>query len=73
MPYSWIKTNELVQRNHYQDMTKAAQQALGPLPDGYLDYFERKFPDLFLHVYRVNVEIGFAHKDLRAYYTPADL
>ncbi|KAF8455671.1 hypothetical protein BGX38DRAFT_1166071 [Terfezia claveryi] len=59
-------------RNHYQDMTKAAQEALGSLPDGYLDYFERKFPDLFLHVYRVNVETGFALKDLRAYYTPVD-
>ncbi|KAF8426275.1 hypothetical protein EV426DRAFT_530773 [Tirmania nivea] len=59
-------------RNHYQDMTEAAQETLGPLPDGYLDYFERKFPDLFLHVYRVNVETGFALKDLRAYYTPVD-
>lgn len=61
-----------MQRNHYQDMTKAAQEVLGPLPDRYLDYFERKFPDLFLHVYRVNAETGFALKDLRAYYTPMD-
>lgn len=59
-------------RNHYQDMTKAAQEALGPLPDGYLDYFEHKFPDLFLHVYRVNMDTGLALKDLRAYYTPMD-
>ncbi|KAF8467758.1 hypothetical protein BDZ91DRAFT_793427 [Kalaharituber pfeilii] len=60
-------------RNHYQDMSKAAQAAVGPLPEGYLNYFTTRFPDLFLHVYRVNMETGFASKDLRAYYTPPDV
>lgn len=58
-----------MQRNHYQDMSKAAQQSLGTLPEGFLNYFMRRFPDLFLHIYRVHIETGFANKDLQTYYT----
>ncbi|KAG8906966.1 bifunctional endoribonuclease/protein kinase ire1 [Tulasnella sp. 403] len=41
------------QKNHYQDIPPEVKQVLGSLPDGFLSYFTRRFPRLFLHVYGV--------------------
>ncbi|KAJ2239104.1 bifunctional endoribonuclease/protein kinase ire1, partial [Coemansia sp. RSA 475] len=38
-------------KNHYQDMPPPLRDALGDIPDGYLDYFESRFPYLLLHCY----------------------
>lgn len=38
-------------KNHYDDMSLAAKQALGSLPGGYTGYWINKFPKLLLHVY----------------------
>lgn len=34
-------------------MTPHLKRVLGSLPDGFLTYFTRRFPHLFLHVYNV--------------------
>ncbi|KAJ1811562.1 bifunctional endoribonuclease/protein kinase ire1, partial [Coemansia sp. RSA 2598] len=38
-------------KNHYQDMPEPLREALGDIPDGYLHYFESRFPYLLLHCY----------------------
>ncbi|KAJ2690263.1 bifunctional endoribonuclease/protein kinase ire1, partial [Coemansia spiralis] len=38
-------------KNHYQDMPLPLREALGDIPDGYLHYFEARFPYLLLHCY----------------------
>ncbi|CAE6496214.1 unnamed protein product [Rhizoctonia solani] len=40
-------------KNHYQDLPDNVKRHLGPLPQGFLSYFTRRFPKLFLHVYCV--------------------
>ncbi|PWZ03630.1 hypothetical protein BCV70DRAFT_154574 [Testicularia cyperi] len=43
-------------KHHYQDLPPSLKKVLGPLPDGYLGYFTRRFPELFLHVYNTIVQ-----------------
>ncbi|CBQ68454.1 related to IRE1-protein kinase [Sporisorium reilianum SRZ2] len=43
-------------KHHYQDLPPTLKKILGTLPDGYLNYFTRRFPELFLHVYNTIVE-----------------
>ncbi|KAJ1033950.1 hypothetical protein NDA16_000158 [Ustilago loliicola] len=43
-------------KHHYQDLPPTLKKILGSLPDGYLNYFTRRFPELFLHVYNTIVE-----------------
>lgn len=43
-------------KHHYQDLPPTLKKILGTLPDGYLNYFTRRFPELFLHVYNTVVE-----------------
>ncbi|KAJ1663693.1 bifunctional endoribonuclease/protein kinase ire1 [Coemansia sp. RSA 1646] len=38
-------------KNHYQDMPITLRDTLGDIPDGYLHYFESRFPYLLLHCY----------------------
>ncbi|KAJ2158764.1 bifunctional endoribonuclease/protein kinase ire1 [Coemansia sp. RSA 552] len=38
-------------KNHYQDMPLPLRETLGDIPDGYLHYFESRFPYLLLHCY----------------------
>ncbi|KAJ2077053.1 bifunctional endoribonuclease/protein kinase ire1 [Coemansia sp. RSA 988] len=38
-------------KNHYQDMPMSLRETLGDIPDGYLHYFESRFPYLLLHCY----------------------
>ncbi|KAF8337115.1 uncharacterized protein EI90DRAFT_3044948 [Cantharellus anzutake] len=40
-------------KHHYQDLPENLKRHLGSLPDGFLAYFTRRFPALFLHVYYV--------------------
>ncbi|KAJ2649425.1 bifunctional endoribonuclease/protein kinase ire1, partial [Coemansia sp. RSA 1285] len=37
--------------NHYQDMPILLRETLGDIPEGYLHYFESRFPYLLLHCY----------------------
>ncbi|KAG8991888.1 bifunctional endoribonuclease/protein kinase ire1, partial [Tulasnella sp. 427] len=40
-------------KHHYQDLPDNVKRSLGVLPEGFLSYFTRRFPRLFLHVYGV--------------------
>ncbi|KAL7266643.1 bifunctional endoribonuclease/protein kinase ire1 [Rhizina undulata] len=57
-------------KHHYQDMKPAAKASVGSLPQGYLNYFTQRFPDLLLYAYEVVRETGFAEEPLfLTYYT----
>ncbi|KAJ7135397.1 hypothetical protein C8R43DRAFT_1072529 [Mycena crocata] len=40
-------------KNHYQDLPDNVKRHLGPMPEGFLAYFTRRYPRLFLHVHSV--------------------
>ncbi|KAI9366074.1 kinase-like domain-containing protein [Zopfochytrium polystomum] len=43
-------------KHHFQDLPPEAKRVLGTLPDGFLQYFTSRFPNLLLHVYYVVAE-----------------
>ncbi|KAI8807418.1 kinase-like domain-containing protein, partial [Cladochytrium replicatum] len=43
-------------KHHYQDLPPEAKKAMGDLPDGFLNYFTSRFPNLLLHVFYVVAE-----------------
>ncbi|KAI1814665.1 hypothetical protein GGS20DRAFT_397564 [Poronia punctata] len=47
-------------RSHYGDMPESLKKMVGPLPDGYLGFWKRKFPNLIIVccaiIYRCNLE-----------------
>ncbi|KAF9530552.1 hypothetical protein CPB83DRAFT_850528 [Crepidotus variabilis] len=45
-------------KHHYQDLPENVKRHLGPMPEGYLGYFTRRYPQLFLHVHGVIKETG---------------
>ncbi|KAF9078582.1 hypothetical protein BDP27DRAFT_1378973 [Rhodocollybia butyracea] len=40
-------------KHHYQDLPDNVKRHLGAMPEGYLSYFTRRYPQLFLHVHWV--------------------
>lgn len=40
-------------KHHYQDLPDNVKRSLGAMPEGFLAYFTRRFPQLFLHVHSV--------------------
>ncbi|KAF8653391.1 hypothetical protein AX16_003963 [Volvariella volvacea WC 439] len=40
-------------KHHYQDLPENAKRNMGPMPEGFLAYFTKRFPKLFLHVHEV--------------------
>ncbi|KAI6132924.1 hypothetical protein EV401DRAFT_1914944 [Pisolithus croceorrhizus] len=40
-------------KHHYQDLPENVKRHLGPMPEGFLTYFTRRFPRLFMHVHGV--------------------
>jgi len=40
-------------KHHYQDLPDHVKRTLGPMPEGFLSYFTRRFPRLFMHVHGV--------------------
>ncbi|KAH8097089.1 hypothetical protein BXZ70DRAFT_991005 [Cristinia sonorae] len=40
-------------KHHYQDLPDNVKRQVGPMPEGFLSYFTRRFPLLFLHVHGV--------------------
>ncbi|KIY49779.1 hypothetical protein FISHEDRAFT_58034 [Fistulina hepatica ATCC 64428] len=40
-------------KHHYQDLPDHVKRSLGPMPEGFLAYFTRRYPRLFLHVHGV--------------------
>ena len=46
------------QRNHYQDLPDELKVQLGPMPDGFLEYFTSRYPRLLVYVHEVVKETG---------------
>ncbi|KAJ6591077.1 hypothetical protein DFH09DRAFT_192933 [Mycena vulgaris] len=40
-------------KHHYQDLPDNVKRHLGPMPEGFLAYFTRRYPRMFLHVHGV--------------------
>ncbi|KAH0831148.1 hypothetical protein J3R83DRAFT_13720 [Lanmaoa asiatica] len=40
-------------KHHYQDLPDHVKRTLGPMPEGFLSYFTKRFPRLFMHVHGV--------------------
>ncbi|PHH88355.1 hypothetical protein CDD83_7641 [Cordyceps sp. RAO-2017] len=61
-------------RNHYEDMTDALKQMVGPLPEGYLSMWTVRFPMLLLVCWNVVYNVRWDETDrFREYYEPAGL
>lgn len=61
-------------KNHYEDMSDQLKKHVGPLPDGYLSFWTRKFPNLLITCWTVISEVGWhEHDRFREYYQPAGL
>ncbi|PWN28586.1 hypothetical protein BDZ90DRAFT_231569 [Jaminaea rosea] len=50
-------------KHHYQDMPPALRRSMGAMPEGFLGYFTRRFPKLFLHVYEVVEKCDFVKSE----------
>ncbi|KAM5227708.1 serine/threonine-protein kinase/endoribonuclease IRE2 [Ctenodactylus gundi] len=57
-------------KHHYRELPAEAQQALGHIPDGFLQYFTRRFPRLLLHTHRAMRSCA-SESLFRPYYPPA--
>jgi serine/threonine-protein kinase/endoribonuclease IRE1 len=61
-------------RNHYEDMSDSLKKAVGPLPEGYLSFWTRRFPNLLITCWNVVFEVEWDYTDrFREYYEPAGL
>ncbi|KAF9483305.1 hypothetical protein BDN70DRAFT_891865 [Pholiota conissans] len=60
-------------KHHYQDLPDNVKRHLGPMPEGFLAYFTRRYPLLFLHVHRVVKDTGLHTESMfRAYFELPD-
>ncbi|KAG7445216.1 kinase-like protein, partial [Guyanagaster necrorhizus] len=60
-------------KHHYQDLPENVKRHLGSMPEGYLSYFTRRYPQLILHVHRVVGETELRTESMfRTYYELAD-
>ncbi|KAK3940909.1 hypothetical protein QBC46DRAFT_353738 [Diplogelasinospora grovesii] len=61
-------------RNHYEDMPDTLKKSVGPLPDGYLGFWTRRFPNLLITCWNVVYNVQWEETDrFREYYEPAGL
>jgi serine/threonine-protein kinase/endoribonuclease IRE1 len=61
-------------KNHYEDMPDKLKEHVGPLPEGYLSFWTRKFPNLLITCWNVVFEVEWDDTDrFREYYEPAGL
>ncbi|KAF4617019.1 hypothetical protein G7Y89_g15130 [Cudoniella acicularis] len=61
-------------KNHYEDMSDKLKKEVGALPDGYLNYWTMKFPNLLITCWNVVYYLEWDETDrFREYYLPAGL
>ncbi|KAJ7216618.1 hypothetical protein GGX14DRAFT_442194 [Mycena pura] len=61
-------------KHHYQDLPDNVKRHLGPMPEGFLAYFTRRFPQLFLHVHAVVGDTSLRTESMfRSYFDLHDL
>jgi serine/threonine-protein kinase/endoribonuclease IRE1 len=59
-------------RNHYEDMPDSLKKTVGRLPDGYLSFWARRFPNLLIVCWNVVYNLHWEETDrFRDYYQPA--
>ena len=57
-------------KNHYEDMPEHVKEKVGPLPEGYLGFWTRKFPSLLMACHAVVRDVGWESKDrFRSFYS----
>lgn len=61
-------------RNHYEDMSDSLKRTVGSLPEGYLQFWALRFPNLLLVCWNVVYNVQWEESDrFREYYEPAGL
>jgi len=61
-------------KNHYDDMPESLKKQVGPLPDGYLGFWTRRFPNLLITCWNVVHEVGWGDMNRYSeYFEPARL
>jgi serine/threonine-protein kinase/endoribonuclease IRE1 len=61
-------------KNHYEDMSDKLKKDVGPLPEGYLSYWTRRFPNLLITCWQIVYELQWDETDrFKDYYLPAGL
>lgn len=61
-------------KNHYEDMSDKLKKDVGPLPDGYLSFWTRRFPNLLISCWNVVYNVEWDNTDrFKEYYSPAPL
>lgn len=61
-------------KNHYEDMPNKLKEHVGPLPEGYLSFWTRKFPNLLITCWNVVFLVEWDDTDrFREYYEPAGM
>lgn len=56
-------------RSHFEDMPEELKRRIGGLPEGYLTFWTRRFPNLLLTCWKVVEDVEWVHKDrFRRYY-----
>ncbi|KIK99548.1 hypothetical protein PAXRUDRAFT_822623 [Paxillus rubicundulus Ve08.2h10] len=60
-------------KHHYQDLPDHVKRNLGPMPDGFLSYFTKRFPRLFMHVHGVISKTNLLQESMfRSYFELGD-
>ncbi|KAI0074599.1 hypothetical protein K474DRAFT_1665218 [Panus rudis PR-1116 ss-1] len=60
-------------KHHYQDLPDNVKRQVGPMPEGFLSYFTRRFPRLFLHVHGVIAASSLRNESMfRTYFELSD-
>jgi serine/threonine-protein kinase/endoribonuclease IRE1 len=60
-------------KHHYQDLPENVRRHVGSMPEGYLSYFTRRYPRLFLHVHAVIASSSLRQESMfRSYFDLAD-
>ncbi|RKF62873.1 putative serine threonine-protein kinase [Erysiphe neolycopersici] len=59
-------------KNHYEDLNDKLKKELGPLPDGYLSFWTRRFPQLLVVCWTIVYDLQWDKTDrFKEYYEPA--
>ncbi|CAN1215533.1 Serine/threonine-protein kinase/endoribonuclease IRE1a [Linum perenne] len=56
--------------SHYRELPKEIQELIGPVPDGYDEYFTSRFPKLLIEVYKVALRYCGEEECFRKYFNP---
>ena len=61
-------------KNHYEDMSDKLKKEVGPLPEGYLNFWTHRFPNLLINCWNLVYVLEWDETDrFHEYYTPVGL